>query len=184
MVYEKEVVLIIMVCNLIEKKYPKCHKYWSLKESSSNLSLSSISETQIDSNLVEREFKLTNQKTNEIRSIKHLHFVGWPDHGVPELDDVYNSFQYMLEKVYEAKSKSKGPIIVHCSAGVGRTGTFMAMYNMHYNIRNQIQNKVVRFNIWNTVRKLKEQRRSSVENFLQYKFIYNFTAKYLLDVLK
>jgi protein tyrosine phosphatase len=184
MIYEKEVVLIIMVCNLIEKKYPKCHKYWSPKENLTNLTLSSISETQIDSNLVEREFKLTNIKTNEVRSVKHLHFVGWPDHGVPDLNDVYKSFQYMLEKVDDAKTKSKGPIVVHCSAGVGRTGTFISMYNLHYNIRNQIPNQVVRFNIWNTVRKLKEQRRSSVENVLQYKYIYSFMAKYLLDVLK
>ena len=186
MIYEQEVVLIVMVCNLIEKKYPKCHKYWCSEEKIQNFTLAPISENKIDFNLVEREFKLTNTKTNEIRLVKQIHFVGWPDHGVPESNDVYKSFFYMLDKIDEAKSKSKGPIVVHCSAGVGRTGTFMAIYNLHYSIRNQLINNQtsVKFNIWNTVRKLKELRRSSVENVLQYKFIYSFFAKYLVDVLK
>jgi protein tyrosine phosphatase len=186
MVYENQTVLIIMVCNLIEKNFPKCHQYWSPYENIKNFSLEITAEKELDKNLVERTFQLTCTKTNEIRSIRHIHFVGWPDHGVPELNEVYDSFNHMLKAIDEAKQSSSGPVVVHCSAGVGRTGTLIALYNLHYTIQKQIAlgKNSIKFNIWNTVRKLKEQRRFMVESVLQYRFLYSFLAKYLLNIFK
>ena len=72
--------------------------------------------------------------------------------------------------------------MVHCSAGVGRTGTFIAMYYLEKEIKIQIKNKydIIKFSIFNLVRKLKEMRLYLVQNSSQYKFIYEF-ARHLLQ---
>ena len=77
--------------------------------------------------------------------------------------------------------KGNGPIVVHCSAGVGRTGTFISMYYLDKEIKTQIKEKkeIIRFNIFNLVRKLKEMRICLVQSNSQYNFIYLF-VNYLL----
>lgn len=188
MVYENNTTLIFMLCNLIEKKQMKCSKYWANSGNLKNFTLSVDKEEELDSNLIERSFTLVHKKTSETRIIKQIHFTGWPDHGVPEINDVYDSFIRMIGEVDLSYANNPFPIVVHCSAGVGRTGTFMSIYNIHYLIQKQIalktetKNFKINFNIWNTVRKLKEQRILSVENILQYKFIYSFFSKYICNL--
>jgi protein tyrosine phosphatase len=184
MVFENKVSLIVMLCNLIEKKLTKCHNYWSDQEKLRNFKLEKKSEQIINDYLVMREFSLTHVKSKEERSLKQLHFVGWPDHGVPNLDDVYDTFQTMIQEVEQNISS---PVVVHCSAGVGRTGTFISMYNLHMTIEKSLflnKQSSVSFNIWNLVRKIKELRIMSVENSLQYRFIYSFMSKTLTKIFK
>ncbi len=184
MVFEKKVSLIVMLCNLIEKKASKCHYYWSKDEKIKNFKLQITSEKQINENYIIRDFDCTCTKTNEVRKIKQLHFTGWPDHGVPEIEKVFDTFQEMIAEVEKLILES--PVVVHCSAGVGRTGTFISMYNIHHIFSQKMLGEDVafNFNIWNLVRKLKEHRIMSVENILQYKFIYSYVGKYLFNILK
>lgn len=63
MIYENKVILIIMVCNLIENKILKCHKYWNLTDKNYNFSLENNYEKEIDPNLIEREFTLKDLKS-------------------------------------------------------------------------------------------------------------------------
>ena len=88
------------------------------------------------------------------------------------------------EKDDNEKENECHPIVVHCSAGVGRTGTFISMFCLYKEIKMaQIDNgngNIIQFNILNLVRKMKEMRLYMVQTFEQYKFIYQF-AKYLLD---
>jgi protein tyrosine phosphatase len=140
--------------------------------------------------LRERSFELTDKEGN-VRNITQLNFTGWPDHGVPNIDNVFDTFTDMIKRVKEHLDlyKDTSPVIVHCSAGVGRTGTFMSMYTLTQEINKQLEGQpkssvTVKFNVWNTVRHLKEQRILSVENFHQYQFIYKFIGKILKNYFK
>ena len=128
---------------------------------------------------------------NDKRTITHLHYKKWPDKGVPDINS-FITFEEIIKKV-DQKNKEKDdnekenefhPIVVHCSAGVGRTGTFISMFCLYKEIKMaQIDNgngNIIQFNILNLVRKMKEMRLHMVQTFEQYKFIYQF-AKYLLD---
>lgn len=172
MIYAKNVKLIIMLCNVQEKGRPKCAKYWPSKKLSLNKMTIELSSEEKDTNLVSRKFTLNDNTAS--REVTQLHFTSWPDHGVPDIDEVYDDFIRMIEKVDEMDS----PVVVHCSAGIGRTGTFMSFYNIHKMLKNS--NTISIFNI---VRKLKEQRRGSVENVLQYKLIYSFLDKYIKKLI-
>ena len=79
----------------------------------------------------------------------------------------------------EKKNNPGAPIVVHCSAGVGRTGVFIALTNLLIEISGLLQKKSFSINIFNLVRKMKEMRGYLVENLLQYKFIHLFIYEYL-----
>ncbi|XP_023598762.1 tyrosine-protein phosphatase non-receptor type 1 isoform X2 [Trichechus manatus latirostris] len=106
----------------------KCAQYWPQKEEKemifedTNLKLTLISE-DIKSYYTVRQLELENLASQETREILHFHYTTWPDFGVPESPA---SFLNFLFKVRESGSLSleHGPIVVHCSAGIGRSGTF------------------------------------------------------------
>lgn len=87
-------------------------------------------------NLLRRKFSIKSieNKDVESRTIVHLQYATWPDHGVPEESD-YKIIGKILDyiKEYHASSKAnnnENKIIIHCSAGIGRTGTLIAIYNL------------------------------------------------------
>lgn len=189
MIFEYNVELIIMVCQLTEKNMSKCERYWPIEGESivlEDFKIKSIKDYDTKFyGLRERQFEISN-KQGLIRNITQLNFTKWPDHGVPEVDLVFESFLEMLDRVKDHlnEAKESSPVVVHCSAGVGRTGTFMSLFTVIKSINLQILDKTkenanINFNIWNTVRQLKEQRLLSVENFYQYQFIYRFIGKLL-----
>ena len=112
-------------------------------------------------------FKITKINNNMAKKVIQLHFIGWPDHSAPK--EIYHSLLKIINMV--DKYKEKSPVIVHCSGGVGRTGTFISIYTLYHEIVNQINNKnlfEIRFSIMNLVRKRKEMRLYLVENQNQY----------------
>jgi protein tyrosine phosphatase len=171
MVYENNSRLIIMLCNNMERGRVKCSQYWPGVNQTLELGGLKINTTSEDKqeHLVIRKFNL--EADNQVKEITQLNFTSWPDHGVPELANVKDTFTYMIEETDNYLQKYQGcPVITHCSAGVGRTGTFISFYNVYYLLK-QGEKKL---NIFNIVRKLKEQRLILVENEFQYKLIYSF----------
>ena len=181
---EYEVQLIIMLSNLEEDGKEKCAKYWDIKDLK-NFEIGKRTETtSIDEGVFLRKLKIRDLNDKECigKNIDQIQFICWDDHeGL-----TYEYFDKIIRMIrllddYK-KDKEEAPIVIHCSAGVGRTGTFIAMYNLYHEILEQILDekvKDIKFSIMNLVRKIKEMRMYSVENENQYNALYLF-ANYLL----
>ncbi|XP_048385144.1 tyrosine-protein phosphatase non-receptor type 2-like isoform X3 [Stegostoma tigrinum] len=128
MVWEQKSRAVVMLNRVIEKGSVKCEKYWPSKEDEvmsfedTQFSLKLLSE-DVKSYYTVRRLQLQRTSTGETREILHFHYTTWPDFGVPESPA---SFLNFLLKVRESGSLSSdcGPAVVHCSAGIGRSGTF------------------------------------------------------------
>ena len=137
-----------------------------------------------------REFDVTNIQTKETRTVGHYHSVGWPDRKVPKPEyEVY--FAELFEKISNIKDSQENiPIIVHCSAGVGRTGTTIALYFL-VNLLKLYENefginleKAPGLSIFGTVRCLREHRNFMVQTNDQYQYIYQFMHKKIQSMFK
>ena len=179
MIDEHKCNIIIMLCKEFEGGREKCTRYWDNNIKMENYTIMLKNEENKDQYII-RDILLRN-KNNQERIIKQIHYTGWPDHGVPDIQNgkVFDVFSEIIEKTDQYKGD--GPIVVHCSAGVGRTGTYISMYYLEKEIKKQINDKVeeIKFSIFNLVRKLKEMRLYLVQTCEQYLFIYQFVY-YLL----
>nr|XP_057906487.1 tyrosine-protein phosphatase non-receptor type 1-like [Doryrhamphus excisus] len=128
MVWEQRSRGVVMLNRVIEKGSVKCAQYWPHREEGdavfedTNFKLTFVSE-DIQSYYTVRHLELENLSTLERRDILHFHYTTWPDFGVPESPA---SFLNFLFKVQESgcMNLDQGPVVVHCSAGIGRSGTF------------------------------------------------------------
>ncbi|XP_051538698.1 receptor-type tyrosine-protein phosphatase H-like [Myxocyprinus asiaticus] len=128
MIWEKRSQVIVMVTNCIESGRTKCEQYWPLDYTPclyGDLLVTVTSEEKARSWTL-REFTVKNKNTSETRMLRHCHFTAWPDHGVPLSTEELIQFRELVRQRIESSS-SAGPTVVHCSAGVGRTGTLIAL---------------------------------------------------------
>ena len=182
MCFKYKVNRIIMLCQEYEDNKKKCSNYWG-QELKSNIF--EIKESQIinsDNIIEEKKITVYNKVINKTLTFPHIQFKAWPDHKIPDIQNYVPIFTRLFNFADEGrKNKDNGPILVHCSAGIGRTGVFLTLYGICHEIDQQIKNKndYITFNIFNFVRKLKEMRMYSVENINQYNFIYRFLKEYL-----
>ncbi|XP_046569195.1 tyrosine-protein phosphatase 11-like [Haliotis rubra] len=124
MIYEKNLTRIVMLTNLTEAGKVKCVPYWS-DTSDLNVDVLTISVTNIShrAHWVFRELKATLKETGESRVFHHFHYTKWPDHGTPE-ETPLMEFVWRIRKT---PNPDNTPLMVHCSAGIGRTGTYIAV---------------------------------------------------------
>ncbi|XP_063337908.1 receptor-type tyrosine-protein phosphatase H-like [Pelmatolapia mariae] len=128
MIWEQRVKRIVMVTNCIEGGRTKCEQYWAADSKPclyGELLVTMRSEQQ-ETNWTLREFNLKDRKTSEERTVKHFHFTAWPDHGVPACTEVLIQFRGLVRQHIEREG-GKAPTVVHCSPGVGRTGTIISL---------------------------------------------------------
>ncbi|XP_022240781.1 tyrosine-protein phosphatase 1-like isoform X2 [Limulus polyphemus] len=126
MVWEQKSTLIVMLTTLLERGRLKCHKYWPDKnktETYGQLEITCVVEVETTS-LVHRELHLINKEESTERKVIQMQYVAWPDHGVP-VDA--SDFLAFVGKVRNYREGTDVPIIVHCSAGIGRTGVLILM---------------------------------------------------------
>jgi len=184
MCYTYDVKVIVMLCKLDEDYKEKCANYWDTNMK--NFKIEKIENTiNFTQNTKIRKFRIYNLNqdiegiNDREKIIYQIHFTCWPDHSIPE--NSYNEIINIIKIV--DKFKDDKPVVVHCSAGIGRTGTFISVYNLYHEILEQINNKKnieIRFSIMNLVRKLKEMRLYLVENQTQYNFLYQFVNLVLI----
>jgi tyrosine-protein phosphatase non-receptor type 4 len=143
MVIQEKVHLIIAVCKLAEGGRPKCHKYWpegasdvdpDFKNLVSTVRVKTLKEESLGANLIGRQFEILDHSTKEKHYVRQLHYVGWPDHDVPSGESIQD-FSQMLEAfiMMVLNSKKEEKAVVHCSAGVGRTGTTCSLLHLMIN---------------------------------------------------
>uniref|UniRef100_A0A8C1SFF8 protein-tyrosine-phosphatase n=1 Tax=Cyprinus carpio TaxID=7962 RepID=A0A8C1SFF8_CYPCA len=165
MVWQENTATIVMVTNLVEVGRVKCCKYWPDDTEIYRDIKVTLIETQLLSEYVIRTFAVEKRGAHEIREISQFHFTGWPDHGVP-----YHATG-LLGFVRRVKAKSPpnaGPIVVHCSAGAGRTGCFIVI-----DIMLDMAEREGVVDIYNCVRELRSRRVNMVQTEEQYVFIHD-----------
>ena len=130
-----------------------------------------------------REFDVYDSDTNEIcLKIKHYHLNCWEDHALPLQQISFQVCDDLILKMDEEINQGySNPFLVHCSDGVGRSGTFIALFIIIKCLMMQKKDKVEnpKFNVFNVVRKLREERYSMVNNASMYKYIYDFSKKWI-----
>ncbi|CAJ1080953.1 receptor-type tyrosine-protein phosphatase H-like isoform X1 [Xyrichtys novacula] len=128
MIWEQRVKGIVMVTNCKESGKIKCEQYWpgDQKPVLCGELLVTMTNEQQEPNWTLREFTLKHKNYSEVRKVKHFHFTAWPDHGVPQGTEVLIRFRGLVRQHIEREGTG-APTVVHCSAGVGRTGTIIAL---------------------------------------------------------
>ena len=203
-IYENDVDIIVMLTKLKEggdADHPgmgtvKCSQYWPrTKEypiSVGNFRIDLEEETDFTSDIKKRILSIRNiddtVNKSEAKKITQLHFVGWPDYGVPEGDDILSlsnlvkKVRYIIQSNQTKISEGKRfNILVHCSAGVGRTGTFIIMYKIMDQIEEMFADNSVEtqnIDIFNEVLSLRSKRVEMVQSWAQYQFLYKSISEY------
>jgi len=124
-----------------------------------------------------------SEAPDEKREITQFQYTAWPDHGVPVSTAAFLELSNDADKA----NKSHGPILVHCSAGIGRTGTFCTIHSTLKRIEKELKDdpeKIPTVNIPETVLTLRKQRHNMVQTVEQYEFCYLAINDGLKDLLK
>ncbi|XP_052763758.1 receptor-type tyrosine-protein phosphatase kappa-like [Mya arenaria] len=164
MIWQQRVEKIVMVTNLIEHGTPKCEQYWpnpGVSKMYGEIKVESRSEDEY------AEFTrraLTMTMGTEERTLHHLHFTCWPDKAIP--DDVTAMIEFR-QRVQSTPSTLNGPTVVHCSAGVGRTGTYIAL-----DILTKEGEAERAIDIAGCVHKMRLNRPNMVQTVEQYQFLH------------
>lgn len=127
MVWEQNCSLIIMVTPLIEAGRVKCHKYWPEEREEvryGQILIRNLNEKSKTAT-IDRTIQLTDAKSGEKRLTTQIQYKAWPDHEVPE--DCGDFLKLVTRVKKHRSSETNNPIVVHCSAGIGRTGVLILM---------------------------------------------------------
>ncbi|KAM9560540.1 receptor-type tyrosine-protein phosphatase H-like isoform 1-T1 [Salvelinus alpinus] len=168
MIWEQSVKGVVMVTNCTEGGRTKCEQYWPLDYTPclyGDLLVTVRSEKRV-TNWTLREFVVKSRDTSEEHPVKHFHFTAWPDHGVPEGTEALIQFRGLVRQHIESQENS-GPTVVHCSAGVGRTGTIIALDVMLQQLERQKAVGIAAF-----VHKMRLSRPLMVQTESQYVFLH------------
>ncbi|VDN01556.1 unnamed protein product [Thelazia callipaeda] len=187
MVWQQNSRIIVMTTKEVERGRIKCCRYWPLRNEierfgkNGELIVQLVQEIE-NADYTVRVIQFVNaDQNNETRMIWHFQFLAWPDHGCPTDPRIVLHF---LEKVNECEEEhcdeNTGPIIVHCSAGIGRTGTFIVIDIL----LNQIKRLGThcQIDIPRTVQMVREQRSGMVQTEQQYRFVYQAVSYYMAVV--
>lgn len=178
MVWQENVRVIVMTTKEIERGKNKCARYWPEEDQTKDygqIRVRSVSETS-NNDYTLRQFLVSSEENNEERTIYHYHFQAWPDHGVPSDPGCVLNFLHDVNARQESIPDA-GPVLVHCSAGIGRTGTFIVIDMILDMIKRQGPDCEI--DIQRTIQMVRSQRSGMVQTEAQYKFVYLAVQHYI-----
>lgn len=172
---------IIMFSSTNEELRNKGECYWP-KKVNSPITLGNIVIELIEPSipvilnyLYINKFKLQNKERQKETIVTQLSVTCWNEHSVLKSDLETNIMKELFSQVEECNSNN--PCVVHCNDGVGRTGVFIALFNIYKCLIEQMKSKIepVTINVFNLVRCLREQRFGMIGELVHYQYLYNFT---------
>ncbi|KAL4641753.1 tyrosine-protein phosphatase non-receptor type 9-like [Arapaima gigas] len=186
MVWEQRVLIIVMTTRVVERGRVKCGQYWPLEEGSRDV----YGSFQVMNNRIEmfQDFKLSHLEiydsvSGERRDVAHYLYMSWPDFGVPKSASAMLDFRAQVKRhqdvAYQAMCTDwtgppgGPPLVVHCSAGIGRTGTFCTL-----DICLSRLDDIGTVDVRQTVRRMRSQRAFSIQTWDQYYFCYRAVLEY------
>ncbi|XP_035280482.1 tyrosine-protein phosphatase non-receptor type 9 [Anguilla anguilla] len=186
MVWEQRVLIIVMTTRVVERGRVKCGQYWPLEAGRSedhapflvrNVRIEMFQDFKIS------HLEICNGETGERREVAHYLYMSWPDFGVPKSATAMLDFRAQVKQHQEAAFRavraewagpSGGPpVVVHCSAGIGRTGTFCTL-----DICLSRLEDIGTVDVKQTVRRMRTQRAFSIQTWDQYYFCYTAVIEY------
>lgn len=187
MVWEQNSSVVVMLTRLVENDRIKAHTYWPPLGHTHSYGLFSVAVTEEteDLGIIIRQIHLTRlEDESEVRVVTHLHFCDWPDNGAPRTC-LSTCRLLQVARIYRAIHKERqglaGPAVVHCSAGIGRSGTFIAIDML---LDRVLQSQRVRSEddfpktVFEAVRWLRLRRRGMIQSLDQYKFIFRVLEEF------
>uniref|UniRef100_A0A8C9WUZ7 protein-tyrosine-phosphatase n=1 Tax=Sander lucioperca TaxID=283035 RepID=A0A8C9WUZ7_SANLU len=174
MLWENNSTIVVMLTKLREMGREKCHQYWPAERSAryQYFVVDPMAEYNMPQYIL-REFKVTDARDGQSRTVRQFQFTDWPEQGVPKSGEGFIDFIGQVHKTKEQFGQD-GPISVHCSAGVGRTGVFITLSIVLERMRYE---GVV--DIFQTVKMLRTQRPAMVQTEDEYQFCYHAALEYL-----
>ncbi|XP_076986871.1 receptor-type tyrosine-protein phosphatase H [Tamandua tetradactyla] len=180
LVWEQQSRSLVMLTNCVESSQVKCELYWPLDTQPCThgcLQVELVGE-DVQEYWTVRNLQLLHTEEQKTLSVCQFHYTAWPDHGVPHSPDPLLAFWKMIRQWLDQVAGG-GPTIVHCSAGVGRTGTFIALDTS----LRQLQSEGL-LGPFNLVRKMRESRPLMVQTEAQYVFLHRCILRFLQQAEK
>jgi protein tyrosine phosphatase len=170
MVWQYDVRVIVMLTCESENGKVKCGRYWINASEEDYYRLSVVSEVRMNDDLIRREIDVINDD-DEIRTVYQYQFIGWQDHELP----VDNTSFLKMRNLVNSDNNERKPLVVHCSAGLGRSGCYIAIDRK---LREQ------KSCISEIISEMRESRSGMVQNKKQYRFIHNIIESLSLGNVK
>ncbi|KAM9797060.1 protein tyrosine phosphatase receptor type Fa isoform 1-T1 [Syngnathus typhle] len=174
MLWEHNSTIVVMLTKLREMGREKCHQYWPAERSAryQYFVVDPMAEYNMPQYIL-REFKVTDARDGQSRTIRQFQFNDWPEQGVPKNGEGFIDFIGQVHKTKEQFGQD-GPITVHCSAGVGRSGVFITLSIVLERMRYEGA-----VDVFQTVKTLRTQRPAMVQTEDQYQLCYRAALEYL-----
>lgn len=190
MVFDVRSPAIVMLGNTIEDGIPKCAQYFPVREGdvirARDLEVKLKKHQALDAHSVCRSLVIKRRASGESHTLSHYQYHGWPDHGVPLGTGGIRAISGALDPV-----RGAGPVVVHCSAGIGRSGTFCAVDILRQRLRSwqlrlpaSDEEMEGSLDLFTLVHQLRQQRMGMVQTMEQYCYCYNALKEELQDLLR
>ncbi|KAL4220594.1 Tyrosine-protein phosphatase non-receptor type 4 [Mactra antiquata] len=173
MVWEQSSPMIVMLTSIVDDETSQCERYWPDTGSSATYGSIQVTCESCDEYVIQTIRRLTIKHDNEdeVINVVHHQFTDWPDNGCPASAISFIDFHQKYRSIKDTTSKT-GPVVVHCTAGIGRTGVFIGL---DYLYDEGLATGYV--NIYKCVENLREQRVDMVHGSHQYDFLYKALAQ-------